>query len=289
MTALSSLLTGWLERGDGAVLLTVAEARGSTPREAGARMLVGPEATAGTVGGGRLEWIAVDAARQMLARGMPAGNERGTTLDLPLGPATGQCCGGHVVLRLERADAGTVATLAEEERREAEARPTLLLFGAGHVGRAMAAAFAPLPLRLLWIDGRAHEFPEAIPPGVERIVSDRPLDHVAAAPAGFGCLILTHSHALDFDIAEASLRRGSDAAYVGLIGSTTKRARFERWYRARGRDADALSRLTCPIGAALASSPLPGDKRPEVIAALAAAELLLAFAAFGERAALPSA
>ncbi|MBP2233220.1 xanthine dehydrogenase accessory protein XdhC [Azospirillum agricola] len=281
MTALSSLLAGWLERGDGAVLLTVAEARGSTPREAGARMLVGPQATAGTVGGGRLEWIAVDAARRMLA-----GGERETTLDLPLGPATGQCCGGHVVLRLERANAGTVATLAEEERREAEARPPLLLFGAGHVGRAMAAAFAPLPLRLLWIDGRVHEFPEVIPPGVERIVSDRPLDHVAEAPAGFGCLVLTHSHALDFDITEAALRRG-DAAYVGLIGSATKRARFERWFRARGRGTDALSRLTCPIGAALAGSSPPGDKRPEVIAALAAAELLLAFGAFGERAALP--
>lgn len=194
------------------------------------------------------------------------------TLDLPLGPATGQCCGGHVVLRLERADAGTVAALEELERRVLAARPTLLLFGAGHVGRAMATAFAPLPLRLLWIDSRAQEFPETIPAGVERILTDSPLDPLANAPSGSGYLVLTHSHALDFEIAEVALRRG-DAAYVGMIGSATKRAKFERWFLARGREVDALAGLTCPIGAALT-----GDKRPEVIAALAAAELLVAFA-----------
>ncbi|PWC37431.1 xanthine dehydrogenase accessory protein XdhC [Azospirillum sp. TSO35-2] len=271
MTPLSTTLTGWLSDNEPAVLVTVAEARGSTPREAGAGMLVGRDACAGTVGGGRLEWSAIATARRMLEDGGAL-----ETLDLPLGPATGQCCGGHVVLRLERADAGTVAALQERERRDAAARPTLLLFGAGHVGRAMAMAFAPLPLRLLWIDGRAQEFPTDIPAGVERILTDSPLDPLASAPAGAGCLVLTHSHALDFEITEAALRRG-DVAYVGMIGSATKRAKFERWYRARaaarGGDATGLAGLTCPIATALT-----GDKRPEVIAALAAAELLVAFA-----------
>lgn len=267
MTSLSTTLSDWLSLGAPAVLVTVAEARGSTPREEGAGMLVGRGACAGTVGGGRLEWTAIATARRMLEDGTAA-----ETLDLALGPATGQCCGGHVVLRLERADGGTVAALQERERRALDARPTLLLFGAGHVGRAMATAFAPLPLRLQWIDGRAQEFPETIPAGVERILTDSPLDPLAGAPAGAGYLVLTHSHALDFEIAEAALRRG-DAAYVGMIGSATKRAKFERWFRARGRDVHALEELTCPIGAALT-----GDKRPEVIAALVAAELLVAFA-----------
>ena len=267
MTALSATLSNWLSQSAPAILVTVAEARGSTPREEGAGMLVGPDACAGTVGGGRLEWTAIATARRMLEDGTAA-----EMLDLPLGPATGQCCGGHVVLRLERADPATLAALQERERRALAARPTLLLFGAGHVGRAMASAFAPLPLRLLWIDGRAQEFPETIPAGVERILTDSPLDPLATAPAGAGYLVLTHSHALDFEITEAALRR-SDAAYVGMIGSATKRAKFERWFRARGRDVSALEGLTCPIGAALS-----GDKRPEVIAALAAAELLTAFA-----------
>lgn len=267
MIPLSATLADWLSRGEPAVLVTVAEARGSTPREAGAGMLVGRRASAGTVGGGRLEWTAIAAARRMIEEGGAL-----ESLDLPLGPATGQCCGGHVVLRLERAGRETAAALEQRERRAADAHPVLLLFGAGHVGRAMAAAFAPLPLRLLWIDGRAQEFPAAIPPGVERILTDSPLDPLAGAPAGAGYLVLTHSHALDFEIAEAALRRG-DAAYVGMIGSATKRAKFERRFRARGRDAAALDGLTCPIGAALT-----GDKRPEVIAALVAAELLVAFA-----------
>ncbi|HYH38214.1 MAG TPA: xanthine dehydrogenase accessory protein XdhC [Azospirillum sp.] len=263
MTSLAATLREWLARGEPAVLVTIAEARGSTPREAGARLLVGRSAALGTVGGGRLEWEAVETARRMLGGGAAV-----QTLDMPLGPALGQCCGGHVTLRLERADGGTLACLEDDKRREAEGRPAVLLFGAGHVGKAIAAALAPLPLAVRWIDERAHEFPDPVPPGVERVVSANALDHVAAAPPGSGYLILTHSHALDFAIAAAVLDRG-DAAYAGLIGSTTKRRRFEREYLARGRNPVALERLTCPIGGAL-----KGDKRPTVIAALVAAEIL---------------
>ncbi|WP_448191084.1 xanthine dehydrogenase accessory protein XdhC [Azospirillum sp. sgz301742] len=264
MTGLAATLGDWLERSQGAVLVTITQARGSTPREAGARMLVGRGATLGTVGGGRLEWEAVATARRMLDDGSTA-----ETLDMPLGPALGQCCGGHVTLRLERADAGTLAVLEDVERGEAERRPHVLLFGAGHVGKAIAAALAPLPLAVRWIDERAHEFPDPMPSDVEKVVSANALDYVAAAPAGSGYLILTHSHALDFAIAAAVLDRG-DATYVGLIGSATKRRRFEREYFARGRDPARLERLTCPIGSAL-----KGDKRPAVIAALVAAEVLI--------------
>ncbi|WP_431862035.1 xanthine dehydrogenase accessory protein XdhC [Azospirillum sp.] len=265
MTGLAATLRDWLARGEPAVLVAISEARGSTPREEGARMLVGRSAALGTVGGGRLEWEAVERARRMLDGG-PAVE----SLDMPLGPALGQCCGGHVTLRLERADIGTLASLEDAERAEAERRPTVLLFGAGHVGKAIAAALAPLPLAVRWIDERAHEFPAPVPPGVRRVVSANALDHVAAAPSGSGYLILTHSHALDFTIAAAVLGRG-DAAYAGLIGSATKRRRFEREYLARGQDPAALERLTCPIGGAL-----KGDKRPAVIAVLAAAEVLIA-------------
>ncbi|WP_255542607.1 xanthine dehydrogenase accessory protein XdhC [Azospirillum sp. INR13] len=267
MTSLSTTLSDWLSQGASAILVTVAEARGSTPREEGAGMLVGREACAGTVGGGRLEWTAIATARRMLEDGTHL-----ETLDLPLGPATGQCCGGHVVLRLERADDGTVAALQERENRAREARADAAAVRGrpcrtGHGDSLRAAAAAPA------VDRRPGAgVPRDDPAGVERILTDSPLDPLAGAPAGAGYLVLTHSHALDFEIAEAALRRG-DAAYVGMIGSATKRAKFERWFKARGRDVSALERLTCPIGAALT-----GDKRPEVIAALVAAELLVAFA-----------
>ena len=275
MTALAPALRAMLARGERAALVTVAAARGSTPREPGARMLVGPAATAGTIGGGRLEWDAIARARAM------AGGEE--LLDVPLGPAIGQCCGGHVTLRLEQADAAVLARLQAEEADVAARLPRVLLFGAGHVGKAIASALAPLPLDVLWIDGRAEEFPHAMPGAkVRRVVTDSPLDMVAEAPPGACYLVLTHLHALDFQITQAVLKRG-DFAYAGLIGSATKRRRFERTFTAQGGDPSVLDRLTCPIGSALHR-----DKRPEVIAALVAAELLITTAEASKEASEPA-
>jgi xanthine dehydrogenase accessory factor len=267
MSELGQALANWLARGEAAVLVTVAATRGSTPREAGTRMLVGTETTLGTVGGGRLEFEAVKAARALLASG-----ENTVTMDVPLGAAIGQCCGGHVVLRLDRASPELVERLAQLEFDERATAPAIYLFGAGHVGKAIARALALLPLRVSWIDNRAEEFPETVPEPVESIIASHPPDLVAEAPPGASFLVLTHSHALDFELCEAVLARG-DFAYLGLIGSATKRRRFERWYVARGHEAADLKRLTCPIGGGLAR-----DKRPEVIAALVAAELVVAVA-----------
>ena len=95
-----------------------------------------------------------------------------------------------------------------------------------------------------------------------------------AAPAGSAFVVLTHDHALDFLIVAEALRR-TDAAYVGMIGSATKKATFKSWYlKTAGGGEDAFARLVCPIGGDAVR-----DKRPEVIAALAAAEILAALAA----------
>ena len=267
MTALAPLLQHLLTARQPVVLVQVAAALGSTPREAGTAMLVTAGATHGTVGGGRLEWEATARAREMLATGAAA-----STLKLPLGPAVGQCCGGNVTLELRRAGAADVEGLAGLEARLAERLPLVLLFGAGHVGRALARALAPLPLRLRWVDDRPQEFPAPPLDGPEVVLSDRPLAEVEAAPAGAAYFVMTYSHGLDFEICEAVLRRG-DFAYLGLIGSRSKRARFERGWRELGLDDALIARLVCPIGGPLR------DKRPPVIAALAVAEVLHALAA----------
>jgi xanthine dehydrogenase accessory factor len=271
---LAPTLRGLLAEGVPAALATVAAARGSTPREAGAKMLVTAGAAFGTVGGGRLEWEATARARELLA-----GDATEATVELPLGPAVGQCCGGHVTLALRRAGAGELAALEAAEAEAAAALPTVLLFGAGHVGRALARALAPLPLNVRWIDGRAHEFPAEPISGPTVVVTDRPLAEIERAPAGSACFVLTHSHALDFELCSAVLERG-DFAYLGLIGSATKRARFERGFRELGLPPARVARLACPIGGAAVR-----DKRPAVIAALAAAELLVELARAGEQAA----
>lgn len=265
--ALAPRLHDLLTAGEPVVLVEVAVAKGSTPREAGAVMLVTARACLGTIGGGRLEWEGIAGARRLLDEG---GHDR--LLELPLGPAVGQCCGGHVTLRLVRAGAAELGALEAAERAAAASLPLVLLFGAGHVGRALAAALAPLPLRVTWIDGRAHEFPEPPVAGVEVLVTDRPLALVETAPAGSACFVLTHSHSLDFTLCSAVLQRG-DFAYLGLIGSRTKRVKFERGFAELGLPAARIAAMACPIGGDRLR-----DKRPAVIAALAAAEVLIALA-----------
>ena len=267
MTPLAAVLRELLARGEPAVLIEVTALKGSAPREAGARMLITARGSHGTIGGGRLEWEATLRARALLASDEPS-----IVMEVPLGPEIGQCCGGFVSLRLSRADDGIRAELEAIEQAEGEGLPLVLLFGAGHVGKALAAALAPLPFRVRWIDGRAGEFPDPPIKGPEVVVTERALAEVDAAPADAACLVLTHSHALDSMICAAVLQRG-DFAYLGLIGSRTKRAQFERAFRDLGIPEERIGRLVCPIGGGRIR-----DKRPAVIAALVAVELLQALA-----------
>jgi xanthine dehydrogenase accessory protein XdhC len=144
----------------------------------------------------------------------------------------------------------------------------VVLFGAGHVGRALASILGTLPCAVTWVDERAEQFPAAAPPNVRLEPADAPESEVDAAPPGASFVVMTHSHQRDFAIVERVLRRG-DFAYLGMIGSTSKRRRFEQRLRARGIAPDAIARLRCPIGLA----EIPG-KHPGAIAVAAAAELL---------------
>jgi xanthine dehydrogenase accessory factor len=262
MTLRTAEVQAFLAAGGPAAVIAVRTAKGSTPREAGAWMLVGPRATLGTIGGGQLEYMAIDSARAMLARGADV-----ETLDVPLGPEIGQCCGGRTLLTVERVGAATAAAVLARAERERQALPAVLIFGAGHVGRALGAALALLPVRPVIIDQRAEEM-ALVPAGIEVRATPLPEAEVRAATPGSAFVILTHDHALDFLIAREALARG-DAAYVGMIGSRTKRVSFERWLaQAEGARPDTGA-LVSPIGAA--GRP---DKRPEVIAAFTAAEIM---------------
>ncbi len=248
------------------ILVEVVTVAGSVPREAGAWMLATAEDFAGTIGGGQLEYMAIDHARRMLRHG--SASER---LDVPLGPEIGQCCGGRVALALTAVDCGLATALRRRIETEAAARPAALIFGAGHVGRALGAALALLPVRPILIDQRAEELGLA-PAGVETRLTALPEAEAACASPGSAFVILTHDHALDFLLADAALKR-VDAAYVGMIGSASKRARLAAWRRRGGAPRSAaLNGLTCPIGGP------SGDKRPAAIAAMVAAEIVTAFA-----------
>ena len=309
--------------GTASVLITVVDAQGSTPRAAGARMVVTRDNQFDTIGGGHLELRAIDMARTILsAAELPCTPQLHPQLHrFPLGPALGQCCGGAVQLLFEKIDAGSDAMIDAlglawdrgrnvwgvlplepggrpvlHDRLPAEDanagggmtthigqnaagqsclydlcrgdRPQVLLFGAGHVGRALAAILGSLPCRLLWIDQRDDLFPAVLPQNTTIEVTDVPEAVVKHAAAGSYFIVMTHSHAIDQQLSEHILRR-NDAAWFGLIGSATKRRQFARRLGDRGLSEEQLARMTCPIGIAGI-----GGKEPASIAIAVAAQLL---------------
>jgi xanthine dehydrogenase accessory factor len=262
MSLLQSTAAHWLAAGVPAAVVEIVAAAGSTPREAGTRMLVSGTQILGTIGGGHLELLAIDAARALVSQ---AGASEPFERHYPLGPALGQCCGGAVTLRYSRLEPRTA-----REWPAVAPRFFLQLYGAGHVGRAIVRLLSTIPCQVQWIDERESEFPagETLPAHIEKSCVEPAEAEVGIAPANACYLVLTHDHALDLRITEAILKRG-DFRYLGLIGSKTKRARFLRRYEARGLGADVLARMTCPIGVAGIEG-----KEPEVIAIAAVAQLL---------------
>ena len=253
------------------VVITVAAAEGSTPREAGALMVVTESDVAGTIGGGRLEWDAIVEARGMIQAACKTRTKPDSRrISVSLGPAIGQCCGGRVALLLELGDAAAVERLKAGDARAVAAQPTVLIYGAGHVGRALATALAPVPFRVVLADSRDEELAQVRD---ERIACVRPAslsDLAAEAPDGAAHVVMTHSHALDSMIAATVLEQNRHR-YLGLIGSRTKKTLFFKAFRELGISEAVLSTVTCPIGGAAVR-----DKRPAIIAALAAAEIVTA-------------
>lgn len=254
-------LSSFLHTHPRSILVTVAGIKGSTPREAGAFMLVAQDAIHGTVGGGALEFMAIDHARAMLD-----GEDKPGTLDVPLGPEIGQCCGGRMVLSFANVDERIADALLENEQARLRQQPEVMIFGAGHVGLALARALAPLPFNVTVVETREIDATD-LPETVAARRTAMPEAKVAAIRPGGAVLILTHDHALDFLIAKEALAR-PDLSYVGMIGSATKRATFRHWLEREGGSAEDCSRLVLPIGGESVR-----DKRPTVIAAMVAAEL----------------
>ena len=264
MTAHAEGVQDFLKSSSGCVLVCVHAAKGSTPRDAGVFMLVTRTAIFRTIGGGQLEYMAIDKARQMLRAG-PVED----ILDIGLGPEIGQCCGGRVSLKFQRVDENISQEIIQAMSQESAARPHVYIFGAGHVGNALARAVNLLPVRAILVDSRQAEL-DAAPVGIESMLIAMPEALVRDAPKGSAFLVLTHDHALDFLIVKEALAR-EDAVYVGMIGSKSKRATFNTWFKREGGAEGALGRLICPMGGNAVR-----DKRPEIIAALVAAEVIAA-------------
>jgi xanthine dehydrogenase accessory factor len=242
------------------VLVTVVEVRGHAPRDPGAKMLVGTEQVWGSVGGGNLEETAVQRARELIARGERTTEFLESRLNEHARNAHGrQCCGGEVRLLLEAFPV----------------RPTVAIFGVGHVGYELARILSRLEIQLHLVDSRAPQLDQLRLSDVTAGSADVSVHRAVLGelvleqlPAGSHVLIMTHDHAEDFALCDAALRRPALGS-IGLIGSRTKWSRFRRQLAEAGHDEAALDRITSPIG-------LPGltGKEPAVIAVGVAAALV---------------
>jgi len=232
-------------QGQSYVLVTLLGVRGSAPRDSGTKMVVSVDATFDTIGGGHLEHKVTQIAQQLMRDG-----QGGQHIEhFPLSAKLGQCCGGNVSVLFETFINTNI---------------NIMMFGAGHVGHAIAPMFAGLPVNLHWVDERSELFPATVARNTQHVVSEVPSDEVGSMPPNSYYIILTHNHQRDFDICSAILKR-DDAKYVGLIGSFTKWKRFKQRFSHRGFSDSQIQSITCPVGLTQIAGKLPMEVAVSIV------------------------
>jgi xanthine dehydrogenase accessory factor len=227
------------KQGKAYVVATIVGVTGSTPRNSGTKMVITNEDIFDTIGGGHLEHKVIKHAHQLLISG-----EACQQLEhFQLGAQLGQCCGGDASVLFECFSASGA---------------NIMLFGAGHVGKALVPILAGLPCSITWVDNRAEQFPDDIEnySNVTAIISDNPAEEVATMPANSYFIVMTHNHQLDFEISHNILKR-ADFAYSGLIASDTKWRRFQQRFQHRDIEKSLVDKMNCPIGLAQVQGKLP--------------------------------
>lgn len=242
------------QQGAAYVLVTLLASAGSTPRDAGTKMVITDDSCFDTIGGGHLEHQVTAQARQLLT----GGKQLQHIEHYPLASKLGQCCGGTTNVLFE--------VMLEHTQH-------LAIFGAGHVAKALVPILAQLPLQIRWIDQRS-ELLSAVDQqidalnNVQTIFSDDPVECIEPMPEGAWVLVMTHNHQLDFELVSAALTR-PDISYVGMIGSDTKARRFQTRFQRKGFEPQQINRLISPVGLTTISG-----KKPIEVAVSIAGQLI---------------
>ena len=233
--------------GQSYAIVTVMTTAGSTPRDAGTKMIVTGDSQYDTIGGGHLEYQAIAKARELLAKGEQVQHIE----SYPLSSKLGQCCGGAMKVFIE-------VTVTHTQ--------TLAVFGGGHVAQALVPILAQLPLQIRWIDSRSECFDEVpTPDNVECVIDDDPVAEMADLPQGSWAVILTHNHQLDYELVECALKK-NHCEFLGMIGSETKAKRFRTRLASRDFDEQQIAQMVSPIG----ELSVPGKRPIEVAVAISA-------------------
>lgn len=231
-------------------LVTLLDSMGSTPRNSGTKMVICEDSIYDTLGGGHLEFEITKKARELLANKRDAQHIE----HYPLSSKLGQCCGG--------------STIALFEIFYCHVQP-LVVFGAGHVAKALMPILSQLPMAITWVDPRAEMFESCGDyRNINKLVTDEPQEIISDLADNTWILILTHNHQLDFDLVFKALNT-SQFPFLGMIGSRTKAKRFRTKLQHRGLSEQQISSLTSPVGL----TDIPG-KRPIEVAVSISAQLI---------------
>ncbi|MFH0258753.1 xanthine dehydrogenase accessory protein XdhC [Vibrio rumoiensis] len=242
------------QQGEACILVSVLEDKGSVPRDAGTKMIVTRNELYATIGGGHLEHLATQMAREMLISIGDGKTDNKIHIErFNLGARLGQCCGGMATLSFE--------PIGFNQHH-------LVLFGAGHVAKALVNIVQTLPFKITWVDEREAEFPDYLAPNVHKLVTDDPVGEIKHMPLNSYYLVMTHNHQLDFDLAREILSQ-DHFSYFGMIGSQTKRKKFDLRLAHRGFEQGTIEKMQCPIGIAIVKG-----KHPAEIAVSVAGELI---------------
>ncbi|HSC66655.1 MAG TPA: xanthine dehydrogenase accessory protein XdhC [Cellvibrio sp.] len=238
------------QRGDAYVIATIINTQGSTPRDGGSKMVITAATTYDTIGGGQLEFLLVQQARELLAK-----NKTCQLLKpIPLAAEAAQCCGGNVTVMLESFVA---------------CRWQIALFGAGHVCQSLVTILAGLPCQVRVIDNRPELMVNTLPANCRYEFHADPTAAIAQLPQESWVVIFTHDHSLDFALCQQLLRAGEKQfAYLGLIGSQTKALRFRKRLGDAGFVAADIEKIYSPIGLPEVKGKLPMEVAVSIAAQL---------------------
>ena len=218
--------------GDAYALVTVLGCTGSTPRDYSSKMVITQEGTFDTIGGGHLEFLVMQKAREIITANAGTPKVEQEVHHFPLGASLGQCCGGSVTVLFE---SFVMQGL------------NITVFGAGHVAKALMNILGAMPGQVRWVDNRMNMFPQEVPGNVQNMYLESPVELIETLPVNSQVLILTHDHQLDFDLVQAALKR-DDLSFVGCIGSNTKAERFQMRLKHRGMADELIENFICPVG-----------------------------------------
>jgi xanthine dehydrogenase accessory factor len=200
-------------------------------------MVIDTDNTHDTIGGGRLEYLVIQAARELLLK-----NENSQVFKpIPLAAEVEQCCGGFVTVMLESFAA------CEQD---------VVLFGAGHVSQALVQILAGLNCRVTLVDNRPQQIPSQLPTNCQGHICDNPEEFVSQLHNNTYAVVFTHDHQLDYRLVHAMLEQ-KQLAFLGLIGSATKAKRFKRRLAADGLSTSQIDQLHCPVGLPELTGKLP--------------------------------